>query len=161
MAVVIRRADRRDRALVLLFHRALYVAHREAILPTDVAEFYAYRDLDSALQDDVDSLLRSPRAVVMIAERAGEAIGYATGHTEDDDERRVLRRKGVVEDWYVDAAARGAGIGTRLLDALATVFRDAGCQVIESTTWPFNAGARRAHEALGFHEVEVKYRKKL
>jgi GNAT superfamily N-acetyltransferase len=159
--VVIRRAHRSDRALVLLFHRALYVKHREAILPSDVAEFYAYRDLEGALRDDVDALLHSPRAFVMIAERNGEPVGYATGHIEEDDERRLLRRKGVVEDWYVDEAARGAGVGALLVEALAAAFRDASCQVIESTTWPFNDGARRAHEALGFHEVEVKYRKRL
>ncbi len=159
--VLIRRAHRTDRALVLHFHRALYVAHRDSILPQALAPFYAYRDLESALQDDVDALLRSPRAVVLIAERAGEPVGYATGHTEEDDDRRVLQRKGVVEDWYVDEGARSDGIGAKLLEALAAVFRDEGCQVLESTTWPFNAGARQAHEALGFHEVEVKYRKRL
>jgi GNAT superfamily N-acetyltransferase len=160
-AVLIRRAQRSDRALVLMFHRALYVTHREAILPAKLAPFYAYRDLEAALRDDVDALLRSPRSVVMIAERDGEPVGYATGHTEEDDERRVLRRKGIVEDWYVDHSARGHGIGARLLEALGTVFRHEGCEVIESTTWPFNDGARRAHEALGFDEVEVKYRKRL
>lgn len=159
--VLIRRAHRSDRALVLLFHRALYVAHRNAILPAALAPFYAYRDLETALRDDVDALLGAAHAVVIIAERAGEPIGYATGHTEQDDERRVLRRKGVIEDWYVEGPARGEGIGARLIEALTTVFRDEGCDVVESTTWPFNDGARRAHEALGFREVEVKYRKKL
>ena len=160
-AVVIRRAYRSDRALVLLFHRALYVRHREAILPAHVAEFYAYRDLEAALRDDVDALLRGPHAIAMIADRDGEPVGYITGHIEEDDERRVLPRKGVVEDWYVEDAVRGEGIGAQLVAALAAHFRDAGCQVMESTTWPANTGARNAHVALGFHEVEIKYRKRL
>ncbi len=158
---VIRRAHRGDLAQVLRFHHALYIAHRDAIMPAALADFYAYRRFPEALRDDVDALLRSPRSVVLLAERAGEAVGYVTGHHEDDDERRVLRRKGIVEDWYVAPEARGAGLGALLLEALAEAFRAAGCEVLESATWPFNAGARRAHEALGFQEIEVKYRRRL
>jgi len=158
---VIRRAQRSDLGEVLRFHHALYVEHRDAIMPPERAEFYAYRRFSEALRDDVEALLRSPRAVVLLAEHDDDAVGYITGHHEDDDERRVLRRKGVVEDWYVAPDARGAGLGVRLLEALAEEFRRGGCEVIESATWPFNHGARRAHEALGFHEIEVKYRRRL
>jgi GNAT superfamily N-acetyltransferase len=159
--VVIRRAQRSDLAEVLRFHHALYVAHRDAIMPPERGEFYAYRRFSEALRDDVDALLRSPRAIVLLAVRASDAVGYITGHHEDDDERRVLRRKGIVEDWYVTLDARGAGLGARLLEVFADEFRRVGCEVIESATWPFNDGARRAHEALGFHEIEIKYRRRL
>jgi len=40
-------------------------------------------------------------------------------------------------------------------------FAAAGCEVIESATWSGNEGARRAHDALGFREIRVMYRKRL
>lgn len=158
--LTIRRATLADRSVVLHFHRALYVDHRREIVPTELDGFYAYRDMESAMRDDVEALLRTPRATVLLAEHDGVPIGYVTGHVEDDP-RRVLSRRGVVEDWYVEPEARGTGTGRALVDALLAVFRDAGCQVVESMTWATNTGAREAHRALGFHEVQVKMRKRL
>ena len=87
-------------------------------------------------------------------------MGYVSGHVEVDS-RRVLSRRGVVEDWYVRAEERGRGTGTQLLDTLIAWFRDEGCEMVESGTWAFNAAARRAHAKAGFHEIEVKFRKRL
>jgi phosphinothricin acetyltransferase len=103
-------------------------------------------------------MLRDRGAIVLIAEKAGAPIGYVTGTTSHDP-RRVLPGKGVVGDWYVDEAARGHGAGRALLEALERSFADAGCEVIESATWSFNPGARAAHLALGFREVQITYRK--
>lgn len=158
--VTIRRAGLADRSLVLHFHRALYVTHREAIVPPELEELHAYRDIEAALRDDVESLLRTAGSTVLIAERDGVPVGYASGHVEDDP-RRVLSRKGVVEDWYVEPDARGEGIGRALLEALLDAFRAAGCQLVESMTWATNEGARAAHRAFGFREVQVRMRRKL
>jgi GNAT superfamily N-acetyltransferase len=159
-AVLIRRATRADRALVLRFHRDLYVRYRDEITEPEVLPLFAYKDLEGTLSDDVDGLLGSHEAVVLLAERAGSVIGYVTGHVENDP-RRVLTRKGVVEDWYILPAERGHGAGKRLIETLVAQFRSAGCQVVESGTWAFNEGARRAHEKLGFTEIEIKFRKRL
>jgi GNAT superfamily N-acetyltransferase len=67
----------------------------------------------------------------------------------------------VIEDWYVLPAERGNGVGKLLLETLIERFRLAGCQVVESGTWAFNEGARKAHLALGFNEIEIKFRKRL
>lgn len=159
-AVLIRQATRADRALVQRFHQALYVQFRDEITLPEVLPLFAYRDLDGTLRDDVDGLLRTHGAIVLIAERQGEAIGYATGHIEIDP-RRVLTKKGVIEDWFVLPSERGNGVGGLLFEALTERFRTAGCHVLESGTWAFNEGARRAHKALGFTEIEVKFRKRL
>jgi predicted GNAT family acetyltransferase len=73
----------------------------------------------------------------------------------------VLPRKGVVEDWYVAPESRGSGAGALLLRKLEERFVAAGCQMIESATWSGNKGARRAHDALGFQEIRVIYRKRI
>lgn len=159
MDLRIRTATRADSSLILHWHRLLYVAHRAAIVPPELEIFYAYHDMEATLRDDVAALL-SGEAIVLIAELDGAPVGYATGHL-DADERRVLEKKGVVEDWFVEEEARGRGVGAELLGALEDAFRRRGCQVIESMTWSTNQGARRAHAALGYHEVQVRFRKKL
>lgn len=142
------------------WHRALYVTHRKSIVPEELDPFYAHRDMETTLREDVEALLHSPDSTVLIAERDGVPAGYVTGHIEED-ERRVLSRKGMVEDWFVDPDFRGTGVGAALMRALEEVFRGRGCQMIESMTWSTNAGARKAHAALGFHEVQVRLRKRL
>jgi GNAT superfamily N-acetyltransferase len=158
--VVIRRATVRDRDQVLRFHRELYIQYRDEITSPELLPLLAYKDIERTLRDDVDGLLHSRDTLVLVAERHGAAVGYVTGHIETDA-RRVLPKRGVVEDWFVLAEERGRGTGRRLLEELTQRFREAGCQVVESGTWAFNEGARRAHAKAGFTEIEVKFRKRL
>ena len=158
--LAIRRATRADRAVVLGFHRELYIRFRDQIARPEDLPLFAYRDLDGTLRDDVDGLLTGRDSLVLLAEQSGIPVGYITGHVEVDA-RRVLARKGVVEDWYVVPEGRGMGAGKLLLDTLVEAFRAAGCDVVESGTWAFNEGARRAHAKAGFTEIEVKLRRRL
>lgn len=159
-AIRVRDALEEDRDLLFRFHKSLYESHRDQVVAPDDLPLIAYRDYEKILADDVRALLRDRNAHVLIAEREGQAIGYITGRSSIES-RRALPRRGVVEDWYVEEGARGGGVGRQLLNALEERFRDAGCQVIESATWSGNEGARRAHDALGFREIRVIYRKLL
>jgi GNAT superfamily N-acetyltransferase len=158
--VAIRKATLADRSAIIAFHLSLYIDHRERVMPPALDPLFAHRAFATVLRDDVDAMLRDRATFVLLAERGGAPVGYVTG-TMTHDPRRVLPRKGIVGDWYVDEAARGLGIGAALVDALERRFVEAGCQVMESATWSFNPGARAAHLALGFHEVQVTYRKAL
>jgi aminoglycoside 6'-N-acetyltransferase I len=158
--VSLRRATRRDQATVLAFHHALYVEFRDQIAAPDIIPLFAYKNMDATLKDDVEGLLGARSAAVFLAEREGRALGYVSGHIEVDH-RRVLCRRGVVEDWYVAAEARGQGVGMRLLNALLDWFRADSCEVAESGTWAFNQNARNAHAKAGFTEIEIKLRRRL
>jgi len=158
--VTIRPAKRGDRSALLFFHRALYLDHRRAISEPEMLVFTEYRDMDTALQDDVDALLSNPASVVLIAHADGVPVGYITGHVETD-ERRALPRRGVVEDWFVDPELRRHGTGRQLLEKLVEEFRVRGCQVVESMTWTANAVGRAAHDSLGFRELQVRYRMRI
>jgi hypothetical protein len=94
----IRRANQKDYATVLKFHQELYVRFRDQIAPAEALPLFAYRDLDTTLRDDVHGLLRARDTWVLLAERAGQAVGYVSGHLEVDA-RRLLVKRGVVEDW--------------------------------------------------------------
>ena len=157
-AIELRDAHDDDRDVLLRFHRSLYEGHRDQVVAQEDLPLIAYLDYARILEDDLRALMRDGNAYVLIGEIDGEPIGYITGRITTEA-RRVLPRRGIVEDWYVEERARGTGIGKRLLDALQARFIDAGCQVIESATWSGNEGARRVHDALGFREIRVIYRK--
>lgn len=158
--VSVRRATRKDQTTVLRFHQALYVEFRDEIAAPDVIPLFAYKNMDATLKEDVEGLLSARSAAVFLAERDGTALGYVSGHIEVDH-RRVLCRRGVVEDWYVAAEARGQGVGPRLLNTLIDWFRADGCELVESGTWAFNEKARKAHAKAGFKEIEIKLRRRL
>jgi ribosomal protein S18 acetylase RimI-like enzyme len=156
----IREADRTDRDLLVGFHRSLYQQHRDRVVPACDLPLIDYHEYDRVLRDDVGALLSDPSCFVLIAEAGELPIGYVTGRVTVESQR-VLPRRGVVEDWYVVPESRGTGVGKLLLCELEKRFVDRGCQVIESATWAGNAGTRKVHEALGFHEIRVIYRKRL
>jgi ribosomal protein S18 acetylase RimI-like enzyme len=156
----LRRATLADRAIILAFHRALYVTHRDRILPPDMLELIAYRDFETVLREDVEAMLKSDQTIVLLGFDRSRAVGYISGRIQQEP-RRLLRRRGVIEDWYVDEAHRGKGHGSALLLGLESALREAGCELLESATWAFNDSARRAHDALGFKEVQIQYRKRI
>ena len=160
MKLELRQADLADRPVVEAFHRALYLEHRAAVMPAGMERLFAYRSFETVLAEDASAMLRDPSVVVLLAIGDGEAVGYISG-TIEHDERRAIRRKGIVGDWYVAASHRGTGIGRRLFETLEAIFAEAGCGLVEVATWPFNASTRKAVERLGFAEIQITYRKEL
>ena len=156
----VREADDSDRQVLMGFHQSLYQTHRDAVVAEQDRPLIEYRDYERILRDDLQALLDDPSSHVLVAESRGVAVGYITGRVTMEP-RRVLPRRGVVEDWYVVPASRGTGAGASLLRELEGRFAAAGCEVIESATWSANEGARRAHDALGFREIRIIYRKRI
>jgi ribosomal protein S18 acetylase RimI-like enzyme len=158
--ILVREADESDRDVLIGFHRSLYQSHRDGVVDEDDLPLIDYQDYERVLRDDLNALLKAESSHVLLAESDGAAVGYITGRITVE-QRRVLPRRGVVEDWYVVPESRGAGVGALLLRELEERFAEAGCEVIESATWSGNEGARRAHDALGFREIRVMYRKRI
>lgn len=158
--IQVREAGDSDRDTLLDFHQSLYQAHRDEVVANADVPLIEYRDYDRILRDDLDALMRDQHSHVLVAESQGVAIGYITGRVTVE-RRRVLPRRGVIEDWYVVPASRSSGVGALLLREIEQRFAAAGCEVIESATWASNEGARRAHDALGFREIRVMYRKRI
>jgi ribosomal protein S18 acetylase RimI-like enzyme len=156
----VREADESDRDVLMSFHRGLYQSHRDDVVDEDDLPLIDYQDYERVLHDDLNALLKAQRAHVLVAESDGVAVGYITGRITVEH-RRVLPCRGVVEDWYVVPESRGAGVGALLLEELEKRFAEAGCKVVESATWSGNEGARRAHDALGFREIRIMYRKRI
>ena len=158
--IEVREADDSDRDVLMGFHQSLYQDHRDEVVAKNDLPLIEYRDYERILRDDLDALLRDRSSHVLVAESQGVAVGYITGRVTMEP-RRVLPRRGVVEDWYVVPESRDSGVGAVLLRELEERFAAAGCELIESATWSGNEGARRAHDALGFREIRVMYRKRI
>jgi ribosomal protein S18 acetylase RimI-like enzyme len=156
----VREADESDRDVLMRFHRALYQGHRDEVVSKEDLPLIEYQDYERILRDDLHALMRDRDSHVLVAESQGVAVGYITGRVTVES-KRVLSRRGVVEDWYVAPESRGSGVGALLLREIEERFAAVGCEVIESATWSGNEGARRVHDALGFREIRVMYRKRI
>jgi ribosomal protein S18 acetylase RimI-like enzyme len=87
-------------------------------------------------------------AVVLLAERRGEPVGVAIGFVGYSTFRaRPLLN---LHDLAVLPAARGAGVGRALLDAVAVRARALGCCKVTLEVREDNATARRLYERAGF-----------
>ncbi len=119
-------------------------------------------ELDLIL-DDKSSMQSRSLAFVAQNDR-GIIVGFLEAslrsHADGCDTSRPV---GFIEGWYVDESHRRKGIGRRLLAAAEEWARTNGCLEMASDALICNETSQRAHEALGYTEVDrcVHYRKLL
>jgi aminoglycoside 6'-N-acetyltransferase I len=122
-------------------------------------------DEKAAHGTDMASWLARPDTVVLIAERPGGAglAGFAEAGARPFADGCETSPVAHLEGWYVDPDVRRQGIGTALIRAVEAWARDCGYREFASDALLDNIDSHRAHEALGFVEVEraVRYRKTL
>jgi L-amino acid N-acyltransferase YncA/2-polyprenyl-3-methyl-5-hydroxy-6-metoxy-1,4-benzoquinol methylase len=98
---------------------------------------------------------RLPRHRHVATSSAGEVLGWAAASAVS--ERCVYA--GVIEhSIYIDAAARGRGVGAALLAALIASTEAAGIWTIQSGIFPENTASLRLHEQAGFRVVGTRQR---
>lgn len=148
MSMTIRPYRAADHAEWLRMRRALY----EGLAPEDEEE-------------DAAEWLARPDTVVLVAERAGG--GGLTGFAELGERAYAdgcdTSPVAYLEGWWVDADARRQGVGAALVAAGMAWARERGYREMASDALLDNVVSHRAHEALGFAEVEraVRYRMSL
>jgi ribosomal protein S18 acetylase RimI-like enzyme len=119
------------------------------------------------VEDDADSwarrrawyleMLAGGEDVVLIAERAGRAVGYAFLHLHHgpDDTWPVGERWGEVVSLSVSLEERGAGVGTALLDAVDAELAARGVADLQVAVMAGNAAALRLYERRGLRPAEL------
>jgi L-amino acid N-acyltransferase YncA len=91
----------------------------------------------------------------LVATAGGTVVGFARVSPYSD--RCVY--EGIGEHGvYVARAARGGGVGRRLLAALCDAAERAGLYKLTSRVFTDNAASRAAHRAAGFDEIGVQRR---
>ncbi len=131
--------------------RAATASDVESILAF-IRELAAYERLEHevvATSDSISQWLFGPRpaAEVLIAEIAGESVGFALYFTSFST---FLGRPGIyLEDLFVRPAHRGAGIGRALLQRVAELACERGCGRLEWAVLDWNEPAIGFYERLG------------
>lgn len=108
-------------------------------------------------------LTRSDTAVFVASRPDGRLAGFAEVGTRPYVDGCNTSPVAYLEGWYVDPDMRGQGIGAALVAAAEEWARARGLHEFASDALLENIESQRAHEALGFIEVEraVRYRKAL
>jgi ribosomal protein S18 acetylase RimI-like enzyme len=94
--------------------------------------------------------------VVLVAEEAGNCLGYTYAGVEGTDYMALRGAAGVIYDLIVDPARRREGIGRRLLDATLAALLERGAPRVVLSTAARNAAAQSLFRKIGFRRTMVE-----
>ena len=97
--------------------------------------------------------LQRDDAVVFVAERDGQVVGYVYAGIEPQSWKELREEAGFIHDVYVDDRARRGGVATALVEAAAAWLAGRGMPRIVLWTAAPNEPARRLFERLGFRQT--------
>jgi GNAT superfamily N-acetyltransferase len=89
----------------------------------------------------------SDDGMLLGAWRGDRLVGYACLYWHFSSTRAV--ETVLMNDLYVEAEARGEGVGRALIEAAAEVGRERGSPILEWSTAPDNATAQRLYDSTG------------
>ena len=117
--------------------------------------FYGQASDIAGARDWLRSRLRVGESVVLVAKRAGNAVGFVQLYPMFSSVR--MARTWILNDLFVDAAARRGGVARALLDAAAAFAREDGAAGLSLETGRDNAAARALYRAAGWHEDDTQW----
>ncbi|MDB4944225.1 MAG: Histone acetyltransferase [Labilithrix sp.] len=102
--------------------------------------------------------LASKRVVLLVAERTADhaIVGYAYGRLEGRDYNELLDACGKLHDVYVDEAARGSGVGERLVREVVRELTARGAPRVVLMTAAQNERAQKMFARLGFRTTMLE-----
>ncbi len=108
------------------------------------------KEFDSAMADD--------HAVLMVAERGAEVLGFIYLKIKEPEVGSMLRPRRFVKISYLCVASRfhRSGAGMALLAAAEHWAAERGIEAIDLNVWDFNRGAAAFYEKMGFKTVSCR-----
>jgi GNAT superfamily N-acetyltransferase len=112
-------------------------------------DFYEVTPTDDELLALSRALIADPErdGVQLIARRGGEAIGFATVYWSWAT--TIASRIGVMNDLFVEAAARGSGAAEQLIQACVAECKQHGAAELTWQTATDNERAQRVYDRVG------------
>jgi shikimate dehydrogenase len=147
MELIIRLATIGDYDGVALIFDEIDQLHRQAL--PHIFRAVAGRALERA---HFEAVLADPEADWLLAERAGEILGFASVRILHAPDRPILvpRRFVELDNLAVRADHQHTGIGRALMERVADWAAEHGVDEIQLNVWEFNQGAIGFYEALGY-----------
>jgi ribosomal protein S18 acetylase RimI-like enzyme len=150
--ITIRVATRADQEILGRFGGALMRQHHAS----DPRRFLQVDHPEAGYGRFLVSQLSNPSSLVMVAERAGTVVGYIFADVEATNWMELRGPCGVVQDVYVDEAARGLGAGRALMRAAIEWIHSKGREQVVLLTKTRNETAQRLFGALGFRPTMIE-----
>jgi GNAT superfamily N-acetyltransferase len=94
----------------------------------------------------LDRLLADPRRTMLLGTVDDTVVGMAMGRLDEVGETRL----GIIDAYYVEAQARGVGVGGALLEGLVSWFSASGCRGVDINALPGDRSTKNLLEASGF-----------
>jgi ribosomal protein S18 acetylase RimI-like enzyme len=98
--------------------------------------------------------LAAGESLVYLAEDEGTVLGFVQLYPLFSSTARRPGRIWLLNDLYVVSAARGRGVGRRLMDRARQLAEETGARSIELTTAGSNTRAQALYESLGYRRDE-------
>jgi len=100
-------------------------------------------------------------AVVFVAEREGEVVGYVYAALEPQSWKELREAAGFIHDVAVDERGRRSGVASALIDAAVDWLRGRGAPRVVLWTADRNDAAQRLFSGLGFRRTMIEMTKEL
>lgn len=104
----------------------------------------------------LETQLGDPDAIVLVAEREGDLLGYVFAAIEPLSWKELRDRAGYIHDIVVDARGRRTGVATALIEAAITWMAERDIPRVVLQTADANADAQRLFANLGFRRTMVE-----
>jgi ribosomal protein S18 acetylase RimI-like enzyme len=150
--VIIRRAAQADLPALARLAGELVRLHHDA----DPARFLLVDHVEEGYARWFSRELARPEAVVLLACRAADILGYAYGALGARDWNLLLDTHGAVHDIYVATSARREGVGRALVTALIHALEQLGAPRIVLSTMVANEAAQRLFRECGFRPTMLE-----
>lgn len=117
--------------------------------------FYGQPSDQARARDWLQARMQANDSVVLLAEADGKALGFVQLYPMFSSVGTA--RTWILNDLYVDAAARRGGVARALLDAAADFARNDGARSIVLETTRDNEPARALYRDAGWNEDETQW----
>lgn len=151
--VIVRRAEPADLpkigilgALLVEQHHAFDPQRFFAAGPRTPAQYAAF----------LGTQLAGPDSAVLVADDAGQVIGYAYASVAGFDFMALRGPAGVLQDVLVDPEHRGRGVGRQLVNAAVAFLGSRGVPRVVLSTAHRNEPAQRLFASLGFRPTMIE-----
>ncbi|MES1177266.1 MAG: GNAT family N-acetyltransferase [Myxococcales bacterium] len=152
MTVTIRAAEARDLSAVSVLAGLLVRQHHEF----DALRFMLVPNVEAGYARFFKSQLTEPGALILVAERDNEVVGYAYARLEPRDWNNLLDACGALHDIFVSESVRRQGVARLLVEAVRDRLREQGAPRVVLHTASKNATARHFFASVGFRETMIE-----